>query len=141
MKLLYVLIMMFLCTFAFADSDTPSGSYYSEQQVLNMLQDRATNGMRIQNLPGRTIGSGQLTIETPGTAEALSNDTAIVEVIISADWNNQGSVYVGDSSVDVTTGYKLSRDYDIVLRTDSLIDIYVDVEEANDKVSFIYTRK
>ena len=141
-RLILVLMMMFLCTLAFADPDTPPGSYYSPQEVQNRVMDRATSGIRTQGLAPRTIGNGQLTIETAGTAERLSNDTSIVRVEVKGFPDNKGYIYIGDSNVDSLNGYTLSKDTDsVVLLIDSLIDVYVDVEISGEKVSFIYFRK
>jgi hypothetical protein len=85
-----------------------------------------------------TVGSGQKTVTSAGTAEAIASSTAIESVTIKALADNTGNIYVGDSGVDSTNGFVLAAGETVSLDIDNLADVYIDAGTNDDGVSFIY---
>jgi hypothetical protein len=83
---------------------------------------------------------GSTTIVTPGTAVAVaSSGNAVSAVSFRARANNTGAVYVGDSSVDSTNGYRLEPGDELNLSFRETIDLrrfFVDADTASDGVDF-----
>ncbi len=92
-KLTLVMIMMFLCAVVYADSSTPEGSYYSEQKVLNMLQERSSNTLATKDT--RLDSSYDSATTTIRTAEKNKRGTTTAHRI---------SVLSGDGSTPPTLG-------------------------------------
>lgn len=86
-----------------------------------------------------TVYSGQKTVATAGTAEALAASTTVKSVVIKALYSNTGTVYVGDSSVSSTTGIELAAGDSVALEIDDLSKIYLDVSVSGEGVSYIAT--
>jgi hypothetical protein len=84
-----------------------------------------------------TLSNGQKTVASAGTAEVLGVATAIQGVLIQALSTNTGNVYVGDSNVDSTNGYVLSRNASVAFDIDNLNDIYIDVDTNGEGVSYL----
>jgi len=89
-------------------------------------------------LPAGTVGNGQNTVASAGTAEALAGSTAIESVTIKALHANTGMIYVGDSGVDSTNGFVLDAGETVSMDVDNLADIYIDADTSTDGVSFLY---
>jgi hypothetical protein len=96
------------------------------------------------------LKTGKKTVASAGTAEALvASKTWVKKLKIVALPGNAGSVYIGDSSVDDTTGVELAAGAvwemadvagakgDDVLEFD-LNSIYVDAANNDDGVSYSY---
>ena len=83
---------------------------------------------------------GSITIATPGTAIAVaSSGNAISAVSFRARATNTGAVYVGDSSVDNTNGYRLEPGDELTLSFRETIDLrrfFIDADTASDSVGF-----
>lgn len=83
---------------------------------------------------------GSVTVTTPGTAVALaSSGNAVSAVSLRARADNAGAVYVGDSAVDSSNGYRLEPGDELNLSFRETIDLrrfFVDAESASDGLDF-----
>ena len=83
---------------------------------------------------------GSTTVITPGTAVAVATSgNAVSAVSFRARADNTGAVYVGDSSVDSTNGYRLEPGDELNLSFRETIDLrrfFVDGDTASDGVDF-----
>ena len=83
---------------------------------------------------------GSITVATPGTAVAVATSgNAITAVSFRARTDNTGAVYVGDSGVSSSNGYRLEPGDELNLSFKETIDLrrfFVDAETANDAVDF-----
>lgn len=84
------------------------------------------------------IASGQKTVTSAGTAEALAGSTACKSVTIKALHDNTNMVYVGTSTVDSTNGFVLDAGETVSMDIDNLADVYIDVDTNSEGVSYIY---
>jgi hypothetical protein len=85
--------------------------------------------------------SGQTTVTTAGTAVVLGTQTINGAILIKADPNNTGDIYIGnDGNDDVssTTGFILATgDVVVIDNITYLGNLYVDAATNGDKVSWI----
>lgn len=83
---------------------------------------------------------GSITVATPGTAVAVATSgNAITAVSFRARTDNTGAVYVGDSGVSSSNGYRLEPGDELNLSFKETIDLrrfFVDADTANDAVDF-----
>ena len=83
---------------------------------------------------------GSITVATPGTAVAIATSgNAITAVSFRARTDNTGAVYVGDSGVSSSNGYRLEPGDELNLSFKETIDLrrfFVDADTANDAVDF-----
>ncbi len=83
---------------------------------------------------------GSITVATPGTAVAVAaSGNAVSAVSFRARANNSGAVYVGDSGVDSSNGYRLEPGDELTLSFRETIDLrrfFVDADTADDGVDF-----
>lgn len=83
---------------------------------------------------------GSITVATPGTAVAVATSgSAITAVSFRARADNTGAVYVGDSGVSSSNGYRLEPGDELTLSFRETIDLrrfFVDAATANDAVDF-----
>ncbi len=83
---------------------------------------------------------GSTTIVSPGTAVAVATSgNAVSAVSFRARADNTGAVYVGDSSVDSSNGYRLEPGDELNLSFRETIDLrrfFVDADTADDGVDF-----
>ena len=83
---------------------------------------------------------GSITVATPGTAVAVATSgNAISAVSFRARTDNTGAVYVGDSGVTSSNGYRLEPGDELNLTFRETIDLrrfFVDADTANDGVDF-----
>jgi hypothetical protein len=85
-----------------------------------------------------TVYSGQKTVSSAGTAEALASSQELVSgVTIKALAGNGGDCYVGGSSVDSSTGFVLDAGEQIFIEIDDLAAVYLDVDSDGEGVSYI----
>ena len=99
------------------------------------------DGSGVTLTPGKalgTLGNGQKTVASAGTAEALAASTTCVSITMKALLTNTGSVYVGDSSVDSSNGFILAAGDALALDISDLATIYLDADVNGEGVSFIY---
>jgi len=97
----------------------------------------AATGTR--NYPGMT--TDQLTVTSAGTAEALNGGDSLeigkdVGVLVKALPGNSGNVYVGDSTVDSSTGVVFAAGEGAVWFVDDASVIHVDVDNGGEGVSW-----
>jgi len=85
--------------------------------------------------------SGQKTVTTAGTAVALGAQAIRGPLAIKAFPTNTGLVYVGNSGnndVDSNTGYHLSKNEEVVLKSvTNLSDVWVDVAVNGEGVAWL----
>ena len=83
---------------------------------------------------------GSITVGTPGTAVAVATSgNAITAVSFRARTDNTGAVYVGDSGVSSSNGYRLEPGDELNLSFRETIDLrrfFVDADTASDGVDF-----
>ena len=83
---------------------------------------------------------GSITVATPGTAVAVATSgNAITAVSFRARTDNTGAVYVGDSGVSSSNGYRLEPGDELNLSFRETIDLrrfFVDADTAGDGVDF-----
>lgn len=83
---------------------------------------------------------GSITVASPGTAVAVATSgNAISAVSFRARTDNTGAVYVGDSGVTSSNGYRLEPGDELNLTFRETIDLrrfFVDADTANDGVDF-----
>ena len=83
---------------------------------------------------------GSITVATPGTAVAIATSgNAITAVSFRARTDNAGAVYIGDSAVSSSNGYRLEPGDELTLSFRETIDLrrfFVDADTADDAVDF-----
>lgn len=87
------------------------------------------------------MNSGTKSVTTAGTPEALSTDSNRVNIIyITANEDNTGYIYVGDSTVDASanTGNVLAAGDIIIYEYERLNQIYLDSTVNGEGVGFTY---
>lgn len=85
-----------------------------------------------------SIYSGQETVDSAGTAQAIGSSQAILSgVTVKALSGNTGVVYVGGSGVDSTNGFELSSGQQVFVEVDNVATVYVDAATNDDGVSWI----
>lgn len=89
-----------------------------------------------------TVNYGSDTVSAAGTAEALNSGTSLsvpqgAELVVAAKEGNSGKVYVGDSSVDSTSGFPLDPKDAVGLKIADVSSVYIDVETDGDGVNWI----
>jgi hypothetical protein len=103
------------------------------------LYNPSTSGGSSPSIP-TTVGSGTQTVTTAGTRVQLASSTAIVSVVVHANVDNQGYVYIGSSTVDATTGHKLTQGDAVSFDIDNLDVIYLDSDNDGDGVTYFWTK-
>lgn len=83
--------------------------------------------------------SGQKTVTTAGTAVAVGGDVDSRDLVVIADPDNSGDIYVGDSSVDAATGVKLPPGGILPCGNVNLAEIYIDADNDGEGISYYYT--
>lgn len=90
--------------------------------------------------PQGSVYSGQQTVDSAGTAEALGSAQPLSRgVYVEADDGNAGDCYIGGSSVDSSTGLILAAGKGIYIPIDNVNKVYVDAANSSDKVSYLGT--
>jgi hypothetical protein len=82
--------------------------------------------------------SGQKVVTIAGTAEAVGGDVATKGLVIIADPDNGGNIYVGDSSID-ESGAKLPPGGILPCGAVNLSRIYIDADNSGEGISYYYT--
>jgi hypothetical protein len=90
-----------------------------------------------------TIGDGRKVIATAGSAEALSTDTDVKEVTITAELDNTDVVVIGSSTVVAALltrrGTPLFPGDSVSIETDNLNELFVDVMVNGEGITYQYT--
>lgn len=88
------------------------------------------------------ISDGRKTVASAGTAEALAASTSCKWVILTAETDNTGLVVIGGSTVvaslSTRRGTPLYAGDSVVVITDNLADIFLDVTVSGDGVTYQY---
>lgn len=85
------------------------------------------------------LGVGAKTVASAGTAEQLTGTSiACVKIIMTAEDDNTGKIYYGDSSVSSSQGDYLFPAQKITLDIDDVSKVYIDAETSTDGVKFTY---
>lgn len=89
--------------------------------------------------PPTTFYHGQKAVTTAGTELAIATTQVLVAgiVYVKALPANTGYVYIGKDPVTSATGYPLLAGEEIVILTDNLADIFVDVSVNGEGVAYI----
>lgn len=90
--------------------------------------------------PGEDVArSGQKTVAVSGTAEAVGSDVDTKALIIIADLDNGGNIYVGSATVDNSNGAKLPPGGILPCGAVNLSEIYIDADIDEEGISYYYT--
>lgn len=86
------------------------------------------------------IYNGQTNVTTAGTRVALTTTQALVSgVTVKAKSTNTGIIYVGNSTVSSSNGFRLSASAEIFLEIADLATVYLDASVNGEGVSYIAT--
>lgn len=120
----------------------PVGSTFFESDtgILKVLNTAGT----LVNAPSETIAlsgsntpkSGQKNVTTAGTQVALGTTQVYKELTVIAKATNTGNIYVGDSTVDSTTGAILPAGGFLTFHFVDIADVYIDSDVNGEGVSF-----
>jgi hypothetical protein len=83
------------------------------------------------------VKSGQAAVATPGTAVRVSTDEAERDYILMSHPGNSGNVFLGGSNVSSANGFALASTNGPVNFFGKLSDLYVDAEQAGDKLCWL----
>jgi len=84
-----------------------------------------------------TINYGQVTVGTTAVQLTSTSTPLNFGIVVKADPDNTGNVYVGDSSVSTTNGYLLTPGEGIAFEIDDVSKVYVVADTDNQKVYWI----
>lgn len=87
-----------------------------------------------------TPASGQKTVTTAGSRVAVGSNTDVKNLVIIADLDNSGNIYVGDSTVSSANGAKLPPGGVLPCGAVNLAAIYIDADVSGEGISYYYTR-
>jgi len=89
-------------------------------------------------LEGFNFLHGQATIQTAGTAIEVVSTVKTYLVVIRADANNAGSIYVGSRGVSATNGFVLDPGESLAVPIDNIKKtVWVDAANSGDSCSWI----
>jgi hypothetical protein len=94
---------------------------------------------RLPGAGGETPVSGAKTVTTAGTQAAMGGNIGARNLIIAANPDNAGNIYVGPSTVDSTTGLKLPPGGILPCGNVNLSEIYLDADNSGEGISYYYT--
>lgn len=86
-----------------------------------------------------TVDSGQGTVSTAGTAVQVATTTTIQAIVIRANTGNTGNIFVGDATVDSSTGLVLAPGEAVAFDIDDPATVYVDAATNGDGFSYLTT--
>lgn len=89
-----------------------------------------------------TIETGQQSVTTAGTAEQLNGGTSLAvpdgsALVVRADADNAGNIYVGDDTVTASTGFTLGAGESITMQVTDVASVYIDADNDAEGVSWI----
>ena len=97
--------------------------------------DPATNAVQLSG--SNVVKSGQKNVTTAGTQVALGATQDYKEINIIAKPTNTGLIYIGESTVDSTTGAILPAGGYVTLQFVDIADVYIDSSVNGEGVSWI----
>ena len=104
--------------------------------IFKMIYDLLANHLAAG---GDTPVSGQKTVTAAGTQVAIGGDVNVLGLIVVADVDNGGNIYVGPSTVDSATGVKLPPGGILPCGNVNLSTLYIDSDVSGEGVSYYYT--
>jgi len=88
--------------------------------------------------PAGQLGSFQITVGTD--KQRLSDDFPTYTVVLKADDDNTGNIYVGNSDVTTSSGLRLSPGQSLSIDIDNLNKVYVIADTADQKLYVLWLR-
>jgi len=87
-----------------------------------------------------TIYNGQKTVTTAGTRVVLATSQVLTSgVTVKAMSTNTGIIFVGNSGVTSSNGFRLSASAEVFIEIDNLATIYIDSSVNGEGVTYIAT--
>ncbi len=111
--------------------DTVAGDFAAQTAHLETLAAASIPG-------GASFKSARKTVTAAGTAEALDEDVDCRDLIVVADPDNAGNIYLGDADVDNTKG-KLPPGGIMPCGAANLSEVFIDADNSSEGVSYFYT--
>jgi len=96
-----------------------------------------TNSTIVARRVSPFMAYNQLTVGTSATPLVTSSIPLMFGVVVKADINNSGNVYVGDSSVSTSNGYCLTAGEGIAFEIYDASKVYVVADTDNQKVYWL----
>lgn len=85
------------------------------------------------------LGTGRIAVPTPGTAVAIIGGTTTKAMLLVADQDNTGRIYVGKSTVSSANGLRLEPGASVVLPVNNAAErVYIDAQVASDSISAMF---
>ncbi|OPY54723.1 MAG: hypothetical protein A4E48_00302 [Methanosaeta sp. PtaU1.Bin060] len=84
--------------------------------------------------------SGQKSVATAGTAVAIGSDIKVGNLVVIANCDNSGNIYLGSSSVNSSKGVKIPPGGILPCGAVNLSKIYIDADVSGDGISYYYVR-
>lgn len=109
------------------------------ENIFKLIYDEIVSRSSLPNKGGETPVSGQKTVAVAGTAVALGGDVDVRELIVVANPDNGGNIYVGPDTVDSSTGIKLPPGGILPCGSVSLSEIFIDSDMSGEGISYYYT--
>ena len=119
-------------------SALPSGGSTSALQTTGNNSLSSIDG-KLPAKGGETPVSGQKTVTSAGTQVAVGGDVAARGLVVIADPDNGGNIYVGPSTVDSSTGLKLPPGGILPCGNVNLSAIYIDSDVSGEGITYYYT--
>ena len=104
-------------------------------QYLRSLDDKTPS----QIAGGEMPVSGQKVVPVAGTQVAIGGDVDVRGLIVIADPDNGGNIYVGPATVNSSTGLKLPPGGILPCGNVNLSEIFIDSDVSGEGVSYYYT--
>jgi len=90
----------------------------------------------VQLSGSNTAKSGQKNVTTAGTQIALGTAQIYKELTVIANADNTGNIYLGDSTVDSSTGIVLPKGGFFTFHFVDIANVYIDASVSGEGVSF-----
>ena len=104
--------------------------------LVMLLVSGTAFGASVNINPCKLNSTGQKSVAAAGTAERVGGGS-INSVVIRADADNVGDIYIGLSTVSSTTGLVVGPGEYVSMDIGDLGDVYVDAANNDDGVSYL----
>lgn len=84
------------------------------------------------------VGSGRVTVTTPGTQVVLGASTGLKSLTVKALSTNTGIIYIGDSGVSSSNGFELLAGDSISMDMSDTTAVYIDSTVASEGVTYFF---
>ena len=121
-KIIFVILLFGMAVCAWADPNTPSEQWESEQGILNKMYDLTTSSGSVNLKAPRSIVSGQVTLDSANTAKVIGTSQAVLSITLEA---HQKGLRYGGSGVTLTTGKYIASGDTQVIDVDNVGDVYI----------------